>query len=141
MPASPRHPVLRLLSALAFVVPGTLAGQTCSVSSQCATIINNANNITLQAFNALASQTTPHVTGAQYATLFDAVECRTGVPASLLRVFAYSEGLGSYYSDHVPRHFLEPCQTDGDHSQAFGRYYGSPNGATPSGLTTQAWPL
>lgn len=40
---------------------------------------------------------------------FDAVECRTGVPAPLLRMYSFDEALGHYYANPYPRQFLEPC--------------------------------
>lgn len=61
---------------------------------------------------------------------FDAAECRTGVPAPLLRAYSLEEALGVTYSDPYPRQFLEPCEQVWNRNgninsiELWQRYYG-----------------
>lgn len=45
----------------------------------------------------------------EYQVVFDAAEILTGVPADIMRTYAWGEGIGSYYEEpQYPRQFLEP---------------------------------
>jgi hypothetical protein len=104
------------------------------VESRCDALMGLAAEISRQS---LECPGTPRLTREQYLALFDAVECETGMPARVLKAFAFNESFGKYYrddpgADTYPRQFTEPCDgmTYGTPPQwAYGgelwpRYYG-----------------
>jgi hypothetical protein len=102
----------------------TTSGYPSSCTPDCVATIAEANDISQRA---QAGET--HFTRRDYLTLFKAVECRTGVPAYLLKTIAFSEGLGKYYEDLCPRQFLDPCRQSFTsnawaYPELWGRYFG-----------------
>jgi hypothetical protein len=95
--------------------------------SDCAEILALADARTDEA---TAHQSRTEFSRDEYLLWFKAVECRTGVPARVLKPVAFSEGLGNQYADATPRHFLEPClaQVNDNGSwyfELYDRYYGA----------------
>lgn len=97
------------LSLVAAVVDVPAAQPSCRLSDtpQCNAYIEEAESISYRAW--VEGET--HFTRDEYLTLFEAAECKTGVPAEVLKAIAFSEGLGVYYEDPYPRQVIEPCDT------------------------------
>lgn len=95
-----------------------------SCTPDCQATIAAADDISARAMNGETS-----FSRNEYLILFKAVQCRTGVPANVLKVIAFSEGLGRYYEDLTPRQFIEPCQqsynlSGWSYPELWSRYYG-----------------
>lgn len=94
-------------------------------SDACNDYIAQAESISDRAWN--GGETA--FTRDEYLALFEAAECKTGVPATVLKAIAFSEALGVYYEDAYPRQFIEPCDGDWNlnnwgHTELWSRYYG-----------------
>lgn len=97
----------------------------------CTQIIAGANRLSDRVLDA---QGRPRVnaqfTRAETELFYDAVECRTGLPAWMMRAHSSGEALGKYYADPYPRQILEPCAQvynqngTGGFIELFDRYYG-----------------
>lgn len=99
---------------------GTIRGRSCDE------ILDEANRLSR---TAVAGRTS-RFDREDYLVFFDAVQCRTGVPAPYLRAYAFDESLGIYYADSYPRQYIEPCdQAYNDNGrqgypELWSRYYG-----------------
>jgi len=133
-------PTYFMTNLLSYAMAGTAGRCTCDTAA----IIDLAEAIRDRAVaEATDSGGEVHLSCAEYNILFEAVSRKTGVPASILKAYAFGEGLANYYVDNCPRHFLEPSlrvAPDLPNQEICSRYIGSPDWPVVSTCDTTSCP-